>query len=1040
MATLTKSQLLAKNHMGGDVLIAAGAGSGKTKVLTERVIKLVLEDGIPLQRLLLLTFTNAAASEMKQRIRKEFVKANRDDLASEVDQSFIMTFDAYALYLVQKYGHVYQFSSQVGVYEETLYDIERKQTLETIFLEQYQHPSPDFLNLIQTYVINQDESLKAFILKIDQKADLIEDKLGYYQNYIHQFFDSTWKKETLEELFQYYRKEVLLIQRLASKFESSEQTEFFVNLTKQWLVQPTLDDLLKSIQLVSFPRLKPKSIREEDKQLRDRLKVDILGLKADAAMVPIDQQMKHYQGTLPQVNAILMILTELNHRLDMKKRQLQRFPFSDIAKLAKKLMDFPTIQEAIRSQFGFIMVDEYQDTNDLQDAFLQKMSHRNLFMVGDVKQSIYRFRNANVDLFYQKFNQFKDYQPNEDPHQTKIILQENFRSRPEVLSDINDIFSYLMSPTFGGITYDHHQHLQAGQQRYDILKDDQMNYHIDVLRYQKSDSNPELNEPRIIAKDIIDKINQHIFVADLDTNQRRPITFKDFTILIDRKTNFESFIEVFNEAGIPLEVFAERDLSNSDFFRVMNNLMILVNRYQDGQVNDSNKQAYVSVLRSFLYQTSDQDLYLFATGKKKVEAFAIYPHLTQWVHFSKTMTLHQWMHQVIDDLDLEEKLLKLPDLAANLARLEGLMQKVRQLSELGYTVEAFGQFLMESKSLEVELTIASPKQSENAVQLMTIHKSKGLEFAYVYYPGLSKGFNMMDTKGMYQYSKTYGIQLPYPQAIYARPIFADLILQEEKQEIISEEVRLWYVALTRAKEKIILVLESSDTKTLVDIEKSRSFSDFMHLYHQSNANKTKQAIWVDPLLPLSSLHESIEKTEPKKLRFDQISQPFDLVLPKRASKAIDEDTDDEALAYGTYLHECMFLLDFKTLDTSFIPLPKDRQKIDALLRQPYFLELSKKDQLGQVTMLKEYAYLDEATGQRGIIDLLILEGEKATILDYKTTNINDPMYLQQLGSYQRYIQSRGLIVTNLYLISLTTNQVKQVQVASDSLVGLDFNK
>jgi ATP-dependent helicase/nuclease subunit A len=179
MATLTKSQLLAKNHLVGDVLIAAGAGSGKTKVLTERVIKLVLEDGIPLQRLLLLTFTNAAAAEMKQRIRKEFLKANRDDFANEIDQSFIMTFDAYALYLLQKYGHVYQFSTQVGVYEETLYEIERKQTLEAIFLEQYEQPTPSFLRLIQEYVINQDESLKAFILKIDQKADLLEDKLGY---------------------------------------------------------------------------------------------------------------------------------------------------------------------------------------------------------------------------------------------------------------------------------------------------------------------------------------------------------------------------------------------------------------------------------------------------------------------------------------------------------------------------------------------------------------------------------------------------------------------------------------------------------------------------------------------------------------------------------------------------------------------------------------------------------------------------------------------------------------------------------------------
>jgi ATP-dependent helicase/nuclease subunit A len=1031
MATLTKSQLLAKNHLVGDVLIAAGAGSGKTKVLTERVIKLVLEDEIPLQRLLLLTFTNAAAAEMKQRIRKAFLTAKRDDLASEIDQSFIMTFDAYALYLLQKHGHVYHLSPQVGVYEETLYEIERKQTLEDIFQERYQQPTPDFISLIQAYVINQDESLKAFILKIDRQADLLEDKLGYYRRYVGDFFETQWKKEKVNELDQYYRKEIGLIQKLATEFESSEQTSFFYELTNQWLAQPTLNDLLKTIQLVSFPRLKPKSISEEDKQLRDRLKVDILALKADAAMVPIENQVVYYQATQPYVEAILTILLELNQRLEIKKRQLQRYPFADIAKLAKQLLDVPSIYEGIRHQFSFIMVDEYQDTNDLQDAFLQKISNRNLFMVGDVKQSIYRFRNANVKLFKQKFNQFKDYQLSEDKHQTKIILQENFRSRPEVLSDINAIFSHLMSETTGGLHYDHHQRLQPSQTLYESNKDERVDYKMDILRYEKSDSNSQLNEPRIIAKDIIDKINQKILVADLDEKKQRPITFKDFTILIDRKTNFESFIEVFNEAGIPLEVFAERDLSNSDMFRVLKNLIILVNRFQDGQILDDNKHAYVSVLRSFLYQTSDEDLYLFATGKKPMTNFSLFTNLKDWVQLSKTLTLNQWMQRVVHDLHLEEKLLTLPDLPANIARLEGWMHKARQLSELGYTVESFGKFLLESESLEVELTIASPKQSENAVQLMTIHKSKGLEFAYVYYPGLTKGFNMMDTKGLYQYSTTYGIQLPYPEAVYVRPIFADLILQEEKQAIISEQVRLWYVALTRAKEKIILVLESSDTKKLVDVEKSRTFADFMYLYHQSVSVGQDQGTRVDPLVAMPSLHEPPQPKEPKPLRFDQVSQTFDVVLPKRASKSMDGESDETSLAYGTYLHECMFLLDFKTLDTSFIASKHDRHMIDLLLTQPYFVALSKKEQQGQVTILKEYAYLDAVTGQRGIIDLLIIEGGTATILDYKTTNIDDPAYPKQLAAYQRYVQSRGMVVTAMYLISLTTNQMKQVPLMSD---------
>jgi ATP-dependent exoDNAse (exonuclease V) beta subunit len=285
----------------------------------------------------------------------------------------------------------------------------------------------------------------------------------------------------------------------------------------------------------------------------------------------------------------------------------------------------------------------------------------------------------------------------------------------------------------------------------------------------------------------------------------------------------------------------------------------------------------------------------------------------------------------------------------------------------------------------------------------------------------------MDTKGLYQYSTTYGIQLPYPEAVYVRPIFADLILQEEKQAIISEQVRLWYVALTRAKEKIILVLESSDNKKIVDIEKARSFSDFMFLYHQSIPNSQEQGVHVDSLKPTPSLNEPPQIQEPKQLAFDHVAQSFDVVLPKRASKAMDDESEEGALAYGTYLHECMFLLDFKTLDTSFIASKTDRKMIDVLLKQPYFIDLSKQEQLGRVTILKEYAYIDAVTGQQGIIDLLIIEEGKATIIDYKTTNIDDPAYLQQLKSYQQYIQSRGLKIKMMYLISLTKSQMKQVQ-------------
>ena len=1026
MATLTKAQQLARDHLQGDVLIAAGAGSGKTKVLTERVMKLLLIDKIPLQRLLMLTFTNAAAAEMKARIRKELFKANAFELASQIDAAFIMTFDAYALYLVKKYAHHLGFSSDIGVYEETLYGIERKLTLNKLFQEEYHQKRPEFLSLIKQFVINQDEMLKAFILRIDQKADLLVDKLTYYREYVKAHFNAAFKDQGREDLLRYYRREIEFIQHLAIQFESSEQTEFFYQLTHNLLALPDLDSLLLGLKAISFPRLKSKSISEDDKDLRDKLKEALSLLKADAAMVPIAGQLEYYDETQTHVQVILDLLLELNRRLDEKKQQYKRYTFADIAKLAMQLMKVESLKQNIQEQFAFIMVDEYQDTNDLQEAFLQALSRQNLMMVGDIKQSIYRFRNANSNIFHHKFVTFTDYELSQDHHQTKIILQDNFRSRKEVLESINHLFSHVMSNEVGGVHYNHEQALTFGQKTYDNLHQSGQHYHMDVIRYEKTEADAELNEAEIIAADILQKLKQGLEVADLDQQKMRKATYQDFTILIDRKTNFESYIEVFNRVGIPLEVYAERDLSDSDFFRVMKNLMTLMVHHQGSTPVPSIMQAYISVLRSFIFQEKDEALYRLALGKKSLTEFALFPILEKFQKLGKHQVLSVWMHAFIQELRLETKLLTLPDLPANLARLEGWMKTVEQLSSLGYSLAAFETFLKQTDNIDVDLTITANIETDNAVKLMTIHKAKGLEFPYVYYPGLTKGFNMVETKGMYQYSKKYGIQLPYPEASYARPIFADLILNEEKEAILSEQMRLWYVALTRAKEKIILVIESSQPKTIVDIEKARSFADFMQIYDQMTSRDLSKDHHVEFPITFDRVVMEDKPSKMVPIKFKQQSHSFETITPRRASKPLEEEVDAKVLLYGTYLHECLFLLDFTTLDTSFITNPKDRALIDKLVAHPIIQNVSLQVKQGTARVYKEYAYLDEKTGLTSIIDLLIIEGNQATIIDYKTNQIDDEAYVKQLQTYGRYLITQGLKIKALILLSIQQSKLKLI--------------
>jgi ATP-dependent exoDNAse (exonuclease V) beta subunit len=389
------------------------------------------------------------------------------------------------------------------------------------------------------------------------------------------------------------------------------------------------------------------------------------------------------------------------------------------------------------------------------------------------------------------------------------------------------------------------------------------------------------------------------------------------------------------------------------------------------------------------------------------------------------MTLARWFAMFVDTLNLEEAILRLPDVTANLARLDGLTQRVQLLSDLGYTVVAFEQFLKAADSLDLELTIQAPKNTANAVRLMTIHKSKGLEFPVVYLPGLTKGFNMADTKGMYHYSQQYGINLPYPEAMYPYPLFRDLILQDEEDAIISEQVRLWYVALTRAQEKLILVLESSKDKKDKEMAYMRSFSDFMHWITTRLGKEAADDTFVDVPLQFPTLEDVETQPIQEQLRFVSIPQPMTIKDVQRASKVLKPDVDENVLTYGTYLHECLFLMDFSTMDVSFIPDENDRLLIQRLVEQPYFVSLQQKVIEKRVHVVKEYAYRDHE-GRMGIIDLMVIEGKTVTIFDYKTNQIDDSAYDAQLNTYADYVRSLGYTVNGMIIISLVQARMREV--------------
>jgi ATP-dependent helicase/nuclease subunit A len=1023
--SLTKAQLQAVLHGKGNLLVSAGAGSGKTRVLTERVLRLVLEENVPLDRLLILTFTNAAASSMKEKIRQALMKKGAFDEASRVDAAYIMTFDAFSFALVKKYQLELGLQDGVAIYDETLYQVEKKTTLQSMMNEWYAHPNEDFIDLLKGFVIASDQELMNFILKIDAKADLQPDKETYLSTYLDVHFSSTWMDERIHQLLVWIKKEVASLMTMAKTISYEPEQQSIVQDLDAVYEHQTMDGLLNALRSFTFVRSKPKTLTDNDKAAKETIKQQITKLQALVDMTPLESQRRHYEATKPYVKTILSIIQTLNHRLDVKKRMMNRFPFTDIAKMATFLLTRLGKKEECQAMFDYIMVDEYQDTNDLQEAFLSQLANDNMFMVGDVKQSIYRFRNANSDIFSHKLTTYTPYDQAEQKSNVVIAMNQNFRSRKDVLIDINRWFGHLMSVEYGGVAYTADQALDFGQQMYEEHAASNQSYASSIIRYEKRTRDAHEDEPRIIAHDILTKMKQGWRVFDHATSSLRPCRFEDFAILIDRRSNFETYLDVFNEVGIPLDVFAERGLSDSDFFRVIRNVLTVIVHLKDETIDAQYTHAVISVLRSFLSQTTDEELYAYTKQERSLSSFPVMAKLFFLESTQHAMTLKSWFEQVVNTLELEEAILRLPDVSANLARLDGLIQRVGLLSDLGYTVAQFEQFLKAADSLDLDLTIQAPKNTANAVRLMTIHKSKGLEFPVVYLPGLTKKFNMADTKGMYHYSQQYGINLPYPDAVYQYPLFRDLILQDEEDAIISEQVRLWYVALTRAQEKLILIIESSREEKTKEMSYMRSFSDFIHLINTRLGRENADDVFVDVPLQFPTL-EGVE-TQPAKerIKFVSMAQPFEVKEVLRASKVLKPDVDEAVLSYGTYLHECLFLMDFTTMDLKFIPDEKDRHLIQHLVEQPYFLTLKQKVKDKKVTVVKEYAYRDEE-GRMGIIDLMVIEGNDVTILDYKTNNIDDPAYDDQLRTYADYVQRLGYTVKGLWIMSLVQATMRKV--------------
>ena len=1010
MPVWTKEQNDAIYKSGTNIIVSAGAGSGKTAVLSERVID-KLKQGIHINELLILTFTKAAASEMKERIRKKIKKENLVQELDMIDAAYITTFDSFALSIVKKYHYLINVSKDVNIIEESVVKIKKEEFLDEIFEEKYRNDN-DFKKLISDFCVKDDKEIRNQILNISDKLDMLIDKIDYLENY--QFSDID---KDINSYLIYIKKQVLSLEDIIIELSDYTDSEYLNKLYES--INPLLSsdtyDEIKINSNLKLPPL-PRGSLDETKKIKDKLNKKIKSINDLCSYENIDNIKDTILKTKDYVKVIIDIILKLTKKINYYKYQNDLYEFTDIALLAIKIVkENPHIALELKNSFKEIMIDEYQDTNDLQEEFIKYISSNNVYMVGDIKQSIYRFRNANPNIFKNKYDSYS-----KEIGGIKIDLNKNFRSRKEVLDDINLIFNLTMNDDIGGADYLKTHQMVFGNNAYINEGATKQDYDLEILEYENNNNNFSKDEVEcfLIANDIKNKIDNNYQVFDKDELVLRKARYSDFVILLDRSANFDLFKKIFEYHQIPLNILKEEKMNNDQDIYVLNNLIKFVIKVNNKEYDSDFRYLFISIMRSFIYNEKDDIIFKYFLNKNYYDSDLFKKAKEISIDFSPSYVINE----ILEKFSFYEKLITIGNIEASLIKVDQIIDMANNLTD--YDIILFSNHLDKMIRENYQMKYQINNDLGDAVKIMTIHKSKGLEYHICYFANMYKSFNIRELNEKFLYSNKYGIVTPYFDEGIGNTIYKTLIKEDYIKEEISEKIRVFYVALTRAKEKMIMVMPYSEinsfNKELVlknDIkEQYRSFLDIIN----SIKNRLEKYLIKVDVPNLTKDYNLIKENDYDILEFEKLNvENIDIeneeIKENSFSKKINEViTKDKKklLEFGTEFHELLENLDFNkeiNLENKFY-----QEKINNFLKS----DILKNYQDAKIFKEYEFMYIKDDIKYHGIIDLMLEYDDHINIIDYKLKNIDDKKYVEQLNGYKNFIESKSNKKVNLYLYSI----------------------
>ena len=897
MTNWTDEQKQAIDKRNSNILVSASAGSGKTAVLVERIIQKVVNEYLDIDKILVVTFTNAAAQELKEKILNAIYKAletetdgsKKNHLKNQliyINRASITTIDAFCFKLVKENFNELEVDPNIRICEEAQSILIKTRILEELLEKEYEEFSDKkdvfgLYNILELFN-GKDEDLLSNILKIynyiqafPRPFDWLYAQIQKYNiqedtDLINTDFGRDIYDEIIEELNFCILKYEEIENRIISQEEFNKHYLIFeedIAQIKKCVLQEDnnwdkLYENINNIKFGTFPKNKVTNteLKDEIKEIRDKEIKPIIEKCKKKIYASSKEILQDNRIGYKYMSYLYNFLVSFDTAFKEEKKALSIAEFNDIMHYALDLVldensNLTSIALELKQRYKEIYTDEYQDTSYVQEALLQAISKEdNRFMVGDIKQSIYGFRQARPDIFNQKYLEYKkNNECSDEDKNVKIILAQNFRSRHEVIDSVNYIFEKIMSMKNGECNYTDEETLKCGNKSY-IENPDTYSFktEIDIINLKEQEKLPlitdnteydedyeideNLTNIQIEAKCVAYKIKEIIGKASVMSKEGtlRPATYKDIVILIRSVAQrAEIYEEALKKENIPVFSDTSSSIFEGDETKlILSVLCILDNPYQDiylisimysiignfslddiARIRLYNSKNYVydtllNIIEDETFKSQYSDIYA------KVEKFV--KLIEEYTRYSKIFNISDLLIRLYKDTNIYYQFALEENGQSKKANLDYLIELANNfVSQIGNTLNSYIRYVDNLKDKQDGTGSAKViGENENVVRIMTIHKSKGLEFPIVILANASKNYNMKDIYSQkVQMHHQYGIGIDIVNQDYGvtyPSVIKQAIKSIKEKELKSEELRLLYVALTRAKEKLYIFATTND--------------------------------------------------------------------------------------------------------------------------------------------------------------------------------------------------------------------------------------